>query len=332
MLSFPRPVSAAVLTLLVAFPVGSRAQSSAPSTFEHGKGRLLETTRGKLYVEVEGSGPPLFLVGGGGGPGASHLDFHGGFSKVAAAGRSVVYLDLIGRGRSDRSASGQYPVASDIEDIEAARQGLGLDRIDLLGFGYGGIPALGYALRHPEHVGRLVMCDAESDEESFQQNTEAFKDFLRLQFPEDWSRLLAARAGGARSRDPVYHQLMDKELINSGWFDPYNSMNRPGTGNHWDYDNDDVSRAMLGSDAAWELGGTLKGYNVQRDLGKLKVPTLVAVGRHDQFVTPSTAWRLKQALPAETSAWVVFERSGHFPFLEEPDAFFEQLLKFLNTP
>ena len=69
-----------------------------------------------------------------------------------------------------------------------------------------------------------------------------------------------------------------------------------------------------------------------QDVGKLKVPTLVAVGRHDQMIPPAIAWRLKQALPADTSAWAVFERSGHYPFLEEPDACFERLLAFLGTP
>jgi proline iminopeptidase len=307
------------------------AQAPASPAFEHGKGKLLESAQGRVYVEVEGKGRALLLVGGSEGPGGSHFDFHGGFSRVAAAGHSVVYFDLLGRGRSERIASGQYTVEVDIETIESVRLGLGLDGIDVLGLGYGGIPALGYSLRYPEHVRRLVMCDAAYDAESWQQSCEAFTECLRLQYPEDWERLLAARAGGMRSGDPAHHKLIDRGLVSFYWFDSYNSMSRPGSGNHLDYANDEVNRIMLGADADWELGGTLKGYKLQQDLKQLKVPTLVATGRQDRIFSPFIAWRLKQALPAETSTWVAFERSGHLPFIEEPDAFFERLIAFLET-
>jgi proline iminopeptidase len=320
-----------LLTLLLSWPAASlAAQTPAAPEFAHGNGSHLETSRGKLYVEVEGSGPPLVLVEGG--PGSSHMIFHPWFSRVAAAGRSVVYFDNLGRGRSDRLASGQYTVDSDIEDIEALRLGLGLERIDLLGLSYGGIPALGYALAHPDRVRRLVMCDAEYDGDSWQQDTEFIKEGIRARFPDFWERLLAFREKGLRSSDPDHANLFDKVYFRFLWYDVAQSVNQAQGDHRLDRFSPTVYYALVGLDGDWEPGGSLKGYHALDRARKLTVPTLVTVGRYDGIVSPATAWRLKRALPAATSEWTVFEKSGHHAFIEEPDAFFQRLLEFLETP
>lgn len=53
-----------------------------------------------------------------------------------------------------------YSVAEVLEDIEAARQALGYERIHILGFSYGTRVALLYAQRHPERVGRSLLVGA----------------------------------------------------------------------------------------------------------------------------------------------------------------------------
>jgi proline iminopeptidase len=317
-------------TLLVGPCLATATQTSPPVKFEHGQGNYLESHRGKLYVEVEGSGPPLILVAGG--PGSSHVIYHSGFSQVAAAGRSVIYFDNLGRGRSSRIANDQYTVASDIEDIESVRVGMGLEQFDLLGLSYGGVPALGYALRHPDRVRKLVMCDAEYDAQSWQKDTEQINACLKYQYPEVWDRLMALRAGGILSSAPDYASLFDKTTTGYYWFDISNITQRFYSNDVRDIFNRSVYTAIVGADSDWELGGALLSYTALPEVSKLKVPTLVAVGRHDRVVTPATAWRLKQALPAATSSWAVFERSGHHPFIEEPEAFFARLLEFLSAP
>jgi proline iminopeptidase len=61
----------------------------------------------------------------------------------------------------------------------------------------------------------------------------------------------------------------------------------------------------------------------------LGAPTLVVVGR-DVICPPSQAKRLRDGIP--DSELVVFEQSGHFPWLEEPEAFFGAVREsFLGT-
>ncbi len=66
------------------------------------------------------------------------------------------------------------------------------------------------------------------------------------------------------------------------------------------------------------------------ELKALAMPVLVTTGRFDANVSPRTAWMLHQAIPR--SKFVVFERSGHFPMLEEPEAFVTAIEEFLRQP
>jgi proline iminopeptidase len=64
-------------------------------------------------------------------------------------------------------------------------------------------------------------------------------------------------------------------------------------------------------------------------LGEVTVPTLVCVGRYD----PQTPWPDNAAIAAALPAGrlEVFERSGHYPFLEEPDRFIAVVEAFLSS-
>jgi proline iminopeptidase len=60
----------------------------------------------------------------------------------------------------------------------------------------------------------------------------------------------------------------------------------------------------------------------------LRCPTLLIVGRHDPQTPVRVSRALHQRIP--DSQLVVFERSGHAPFLEEPERFTEVLTAFLQ--
>lgn len=62
-------------------------------------------------------------------------------------------------------------------------------------------------------------------------------------------------------------------------------------------------------------------------LGEVHAPTLLLTGRHDPQTPPACAQELAAGIP--TARLVFFERSGHYPFLEEPDAFWAAIRAFL---
>ena len=100
--------------------------------------RIQRDGRTLSWREV-GSGPPLLCHPGG--PGCSSLYF--GELPELAAERTLVMPDPRGTGDSDRPAE---PSAYDLEDyaadIEAVREQLGLERLDLLGHSHGGFVAM----------------------------------------------------------------------------------------------------------------------------------------------------------------------------------------------
>ena len=71
-----------------------------------------------------------------------------------------------------------------------------------------------------------------------------------------------------------------------------------------------------------------ESHDLTENLKRLRMPVLVATGRFDTNVAPRTAWRIHQGIPG--SQFVVWERSGHFPMIEEPDAFFAVVDRFLR--
>lgn len=58
-----------------------------------------------------------------------------------------------------------------------------------------------------------------------------------------------------------------------------------------------------------------------------RVPVFFFEGRYDPFCRPSLIWQYSQTISAPRVGFVWFERSGHFPFLEEQQKFSDELAK-----
>ena len=293
----------------------------------HGHGQFCDSKYGKIYYETEGSGPIVIIVAGG--PGGDHTSFHPFFSRLAKD-HTVVYFDSIGRGRSDRLKDlKQYTVQRDAEDIEALRQKFGADKIDVIGHSYGGMPALAYAEKYPQHTAHLVLSDTLHSAQGFQQNIDSCNDFEAKQYPEVWAQLMAMRKKGVLSTDDKYGELYGPPLGQLYWYDPNNAKKMFNSGDKGGF-NPDVYNAMLGNDTEWKVNGTMKSFDGRKKMRDLHMPVLICVGRHDRVAIPRFAYEMKTLLPAETSKLVIFEKSGHRPWVEETDLYFATVSDFLN--
>jgi proline iminopeptidase len=76
------------------------------------------------------------------------------------------------------------------------------------------------------------------------------------------------------------------------------------------------------------LGRDLARLDLTPSLAGFRFPTLVTTGRYDMNVAPRTAWRIHQAIRG--SRFLVFERSSHIPFYEEPERFVDEIRNFLG--
>lgn len=110
-------------------------------------------------LEWSREGVPLMLVHGFG----NEAHIWDDFAPIAAPHYRVLALDLRGHGDSDWALHGEYEYAHHVADLEAVTEGLGIERMVLVGHSLGGRVAMLYAAAHPEQMAGLVIVDSAPD-------------------------------------------------------------------------------------------------------------------------------------------------------------------------
>jgi pimeloyl-ACP methyl ester carboxylesterase len=126
------------------------------------KSGRVEANGVNYYYEIHGEGEPLLLLHGG----LGSIDMFGPVLPVLAEDRQVIGVDLHGHGRTplgDRKIS-----LPDIGDDMAVLLGaLGYDKVDVLGYSFGGGVAFRFAVQHPGMVRRLAIASAGFAQDGF---------------------------------------------------------------------------------------------------------------------------------------------------------------------
>src|SRR3989440_7743292 len=119
----------------------------------------METTRElngvRLYTRRVGQGPPVVVLHGG--PGAHHDYLLPQYDHLAEGGRALLYYDQRGGGRSPVPRDVPVGWREHVADLETLRAHWELDRLTLLGYSWGGLLAVLYALEHPDRIARLAL-------------------------------------------------------------------------------------------------------------------------------------------------------------------------------
>ena len=207
-----------------------------------------------------------------------------------------------------------------VDEVEAVRQAFGIDRLCLVGHSTPVFVAVEYALQHPEHVSRLIMIGAPP-----YTNADTFR-FQREFWERDASPARKARYAENLKRWP-------NELLSR--LTPYDDFSvrytRGDPYYFYDYNYDftwiHLGRYFNAPLAIQFYRQTTAEYDPRDRLAKTKIPILSIIGRYD-YIMPSDLWAgYEQRVP--TSTVVKFERSGHFPMIEEQDRFDATVISWL---
>lgn len=257
-----------------------------------------------------GDGGPTVVVLHGG-PGASHDYLRPQFDALAR-GRTLLYYDQRGGGRSEVPREVPLGWREHVADLAAIAGSAVAAPLTLLGFSWGGLLAILFALEHPESVARLALVAPASTHAEIRSQFE--KTFAARQAAPEVAQARAALSrSGLRDTDPDAFWRRAFELSVAGYFkDPARASRLTP-----------FRVASRAQHAVWE---SLEVMDLCPRLPTITAETLVLHGRYDPI--PLEASRtLVAALPH--ARLVVFEDSGHALYAEETERFVQELDRFL---
>jgi proline iminopeptidase len=312
------------LALPLLFALAITHAQKFPDSYTDGK--YVTVNGAKLYVVSVGEGDPLIIIPGG--PGGAHVGYR--VFDSLAKDNQIIYFDAFGRGKSDTAKDvTEYTLARDIEDIEGLRKALHLDKLNVLGHSYGGVVAQGYALKYPEHVNHLILANTFHSYIMWQKNDDNSNHEIATNYPEVWDSLMIIREKGAVSSDPEHQRLYSK--VPYGFLYAYNPNNFLSRGRK-PYPNSFNSKLyyqMVGRDGDFLVGSDIGTFDYRKQLKNLKMPVLIYGGRYDRVAVPVMMEKYKQYCPQ--AKFVMFEKSGHNPQIEEPSKLFALIENFLHS-
>ena len=266
-----------------------------------------------LYVQAFGRGTPVVLLAGG--PGLNPVYMQPVWEDLARRHR-VIVLHQRGTGKSILPVvdAAHRSVDAYVDDLEALRKHLGLQKLVLVGHSWGGMLAMLYLSRQPAHVEKLVLLDPGGLDPSFMK---PFGENLRAKLTESDLAMLQA---GQAAHDPNLE-------LKAKW---------PG----YFYDRDRALATRSGADGALGQDGVGKfampSYfanseaMIQALKGAGSVPVILIKGKQDP-IDESVATSIATVLP-QTEIKLIDE-CGHLPWLERPkqaDAFYTLLHRALE--
>jgi proline iminopeptidase len=282
-----------------------------------------------IYYKILGHGKPLLILHGG--PGASH-DYFLPYLTPLARHYQLIFIDERGSGRSQtlEDVSG-YTVENMVEDVEAVRQALHLNRISLLGHSYGGVLAQAYALKYQKNLSHLILASTFSSTKAINEVFVRMKDKMPADVRE---RINQMEAEGLYGHGKDYEKSRyTSEYMTAAWGDgyfPYIYQNHPDA-NYDPVDNGkmswDLYREMWGSHGEFVIDGNLKSVEYTDRLSTIKVPTLLVVGDHDES-DPSMSQTMHEKIAG--SKLVILPKSGHMTFVDQPGMFEKSVEEFLG--
>jgi proline iminopeptidase len=265
----------------------------------------LEVDGTALFYEEQGDGAMILMLHGG--LGMDHTYFRPDFDQLDDLGR-VVYLDHRGNGRSGRTDD-PITIESLAHDAAAVIEALA-GSATVIGHSFGGFIAQELAASHGPVVERLVLLDTTAGHLGSADDPDADPG---PRLPAELATLFASLPGC--DHDDDYANLVGK-------FVPWYMHGDPAPL------RDRMRETIFGVRAMQEGFASLATWSAADRLGGLSMPTLVVAGEHDHVTSRQQAERIARLVPHASLG--IFANAGHFPWLDQPRAFFSTLRDWLS--
>lgn len=217
---------------------------------------------------------------------------------------AVVAYDLRNQGQSGRS-EGELATERHVEDLRDLLDGLGLERVVLLGTCISTLIVAEYALRHPARVEKLVLVGSVLNPLGYRTH-----DFLHR------SLLGSLRRGGAEALFDHYYPLLYTARTIQAWGTPGYLVSKSRF-----LDNNTPEQLDRHLSSSLHLR-----FDCER-LRQLDLPTLFISGEDDFMARPSIVALQVRRMPKARALTIT--NAGHNPYIESPAEFQNAVYSFM---
>jgi proline iminopeptidase len=270
-----------------------------------------------LAVYTAGSGEPVLLFPYPHGHTTEPMA-QGPIARILGGmGRTVISFDVPGAYRSTREPVGDIDEMIRSADETLDRLGIE-DPVDVVGHSMGGLAALAYAIERPERTRRLILVTSLSGFPAAARWGFPGSAF-RIYEPDYWRIILWGIRLNAGRGDLALHHRLQNLMERASYHD--RSFFTPVETDAEDYEKGVPIRTI------WSKNMYSRLSYADR-LEEVQVSTLIIAGRHDPEAPLQCSEELLRGIP--DASLVIFEQSGHFPFIEETSLFAQTVDAFLN--
>ncbi len=264
--------------------------------------------------------PVLFLIHGG--PGGNHIHFK--FDSITLEKEAqLIFIDQRGSGMSKKTRASDYTLKNNIEDIEALRQYLGLDKISILGISYGGMVAQGYAIRYAKHVEKLILVVTAPSYHFIDDAKNYLNKHGTLAQKNICDKLLWPGKFSSDKEILDYYEITTPLYV-------YTKQKRKNRGKVIKDKNNKAIKIKTLEPEVLNVGFStfLRKFNFIPQLKKIRCPTLILAGKNDWICHPRHSQIIAEHIKHATLK--IFSKCGHAITTDAKDKYLKAVSVFLK--
>ncbi|GJG37592.1 proline iminopeptidase [Prevotella lacticifex] len=263
---------------------------------------------------------PLLLIHGG--PGSTHNYFEVLDDLAVTTRRQIISYDQIGCGESYVDGHPElWTLTTWLDELEALRSHLHLNRVNLLGQSWGGMLIIAYMIdRHPEGIESIILSSTLPSSELWSHEQQRLISFM----PDDEQEAIARAVATGNFDDPAYlkandhYTVLHADEITDASPECLRRPKRFGT----------ESYLTAWGPNEYTPTGTLRDFDYTDRLGEITDPTLIISGTNDEC-TPLIAKTMDDNMP--NAIWELLDGARHMTFIDQTDTYKQLLIGWLMS-
>ena len=270
----------------------------------------------ELFYRRFGEGPQAIVI-----PAGMYLEAE--FKRLARSDRSIIFYDMRGRGKSTTiTDTAKLGFEYEVTDLENLRQLFGFEQMSLIGWSYLGGVVMQYALRHPEHVERIVQIGPVPPRR---------QPYMEANYAEIAARHDSVDLARLDSLKQIFDRGQDSERDRRAYWRILHKAMKYDADVEFTFRNDYYTLKNEKPDNVWEyhlptIIGSFGNWDWRPELSKLDIPVLTIHGDYDSLpLQGAREWTA--SLP--NAQLLIIPQAGHFPWAEKPEIVFPAIDDFL---